>query len=129
MSLSSPAVGRDAGQSGIPAFMEAFSNLAEDWGLTTDEQITLLGTPGRSTFFKWKKEGGNLPNDTRERISHLLSIYKSLQILLPDPTAADAWIKRPNSYFGGRSALETIMDGQVIDIYKVREYLDAQRGG
>lgn len=129
MSLSSPALGREAGQAGIPAAMEAFSNLAEDWGLNTDEQITLLGSPGRSTFFKWKKEGGNLPNDTLERISHLLGIYKSLQILLPNPELADAWMKRPNSYFGGRSALETIMGGQVIDIYKVREYLDAQRGG
>ena len=60
MSLSRPALGRDAGHAGIPAAMEAFSNLAEDWGLNTDEQITLLGSPGRSTFFKWKKEGGNL---------------------------------------------------------------------
>jgi len=109
--------------------MEAFSNLADDWGLSTDEQIKLLGSPGRSTFFKWKKEGGNLPNDTVERISHLLGIYKSLQILLPDEAVADNWIKRPNSYFGDRSALDYMMGGQVVDIYKVREYLDAQRGG
>ena len=129
MSLSSPALGHDAGSTKIPAVMEAFSNLADDWGLSTDEQIKLLGSPGRSTFFKWKKEGGNLPNDTVERISHLLGIYKSLQILLPDEAVADNWIKRPNSYFGDRSALDYMMGGQVVDIYKVRAYLDAQRGG
>ncbi|OJF90649.1 MbcA/ParS/Xre antitoxin family protein [Pararhizobium antarcticum] len=118
-----------AGTIRIPAVMDAFSRLAEDWDLSTDEQITLLGSPGRSTFFKWKKSGGNLPHDTIERISHLLGIYKSLQIVLPDPEAADAWVKRPNAFFGDRSAREVMLDGQVVDIYKVREYLDAQRGG
>ncbi len=122
------AVGDDAGAKRIPALIDAFAKLSEDWELSTDDQITLFGSPGRSTFFKWKKSGGNLPNDTLERISHLLGIYKSLQILLPDPDAADAWIKKPNTFFGNRSALELMLDGRVIDIYKVREYLDAQRG-
>ncbi|WP_093032305.1 MbcA/ParS/Xre antitoxin family protein [Ruegeria marina] len=109
--------------------MEAFSKLSDAWELSTDEQITLLGTPGRSTFFKWKKSGGNLPNDAVERISHLLSIYKALEILLPDPKAADNWIKRKNRYFGDQSALEVMLGGQVADIYRVREYVNAQRGG
>ncbi len=125
----SSAPDNGAGAVRIPAVLDAFSRLAEDWELSTDEQITLLGSPGRSTFFKWKKSGGNLPNDTIERISHLLGIYKSLQIVLPDPEAADAWVKKPNAIFGNRSALEVMLDGQVVDIYKVREYLDAQRGG
>lgn len=118
-----------AGEVRIPAVMDAFAKLAEDWDLSTDEQITLLGSPGRSTFFKWKKSGGNLPHDTIERISHLLGIYKSLQIVLPEPDSADAWVKKPNAYFDNRSALEVMLDGNVVDIYKVREYLDAQRGG
>ena len=65
-----------------------------------------------------------------ERLSYLLGIYKSLQILLPDPVAADAWVRRPNTalLFGGRSALERMLSGQVADLYVVREYLDAQRG-
>lgn len=125
----SSAPGSGAESVRIPAVMDAFTKLAEDWGLSTDEQLTLLGSPGRSTFFKWKKSGGNLPQDTIERISHILSIYKSLQILLPNPESADGWIKKPNAYFDDRSALEVMLDGQVIDIYRVREYLDAQRGG
>ncbi|KRS12684.1 antitoxin Xre/MbcA/ParS toxin-binding domain-containing protein [Roseovarius indicus] len=124
---SAPEHGADAFR--IPAVMDAFAKLAEDWELSTDEQITLLGSPGRSTFFKWKKSGGNLPHDTIERISHLLGIYKSLQIVLPDPAAADAWVKKPNTYFDDRSALDVMLEGNVVDIYKVREYLDAQRGG
>jgi len=124
---SAPENGADAFR--IPAVMDAFAKLAEDWELSTDAQITLLGSPGRSTFFKWKKSGGNLPHDTIERISHLMGIYKSLQIVLPDPVAADAWVKKPNTYFDDRSALDVMLEGNVVDIYKVREYLDAQRGG
>jgi hypothetical protein len=32
----------------------AFVNLADLWNLTADQQVTLLGSPARSTFFKWK---------------------------------------------------------------------------
>jgi hypothetical protein len=48
---------------------------------------------------------------------------------VPDAKAADTWIQRPNRYFGGRSALSVMLDGKLTDIYAVRTYLDAQRGG
>lgn len=117
------------GQQHVPAAMEAFFNLAEAWQLSTDDQIRLLGSPGRSTFFKWKKEGGSIPKDTLERLSHIFGIYKALQILLPSPKAADDWVRRANAQFGGQSALDVMLGGQVVDIYRVRQYLDAQRGG
>ncbi len=94
--------------------------------------MTLLGVTARSTFFKWKKNADvELSRDTLERISYLLGIYKALQILLPDPHAADAWVRRPNQapVFGGRSALERMLSGHVADLFVVRRYLDAQRGG
>jgi len=31
--------------------------------------------------------------------------------------------------FGGRCALARMLSGQVADLYVVRQYLDAQRGG
>ncbi|MEI9430270.1 MbcA/ParS/Xre antitoxin family protein [Mesorhizobium sp. Cs1299R1N3] len=106
-----------------------FINIADAWGLTTDQQIILLGSPARSTFFKWKKEGGAIPSDTLERISHVFSIYKCLNILFPDPQRADQWIKRENKYWHGRSALGHMMKGRMADLIDVRRYLDAQRGG
>jgi hypothetical protein len=111
--------------------LRAFANIAEAWGLTIAEQLQLLGIASRSTFFKWRRESDpRLPRDTLERLSYLLGIYKSLQILLPDPKAADEWIRKPNNAapFGGRSALERMLSGQVADLYVVREYLDAERG-
>ena len=115
------------------AGLRAFFNIARDWGLNTDAQMVLLGTPGRSTFFKWKSapESADLKRDTLERLSYLLGIYKALQILLPDTTAADAWVKKPNSapLFGGKSALDRMLGGNVADLVAVRQYLDARRGG
>lgn len=115
------------------AGLRAFFNIASAWGLTSDEQVVLLGSPGRSTFFKWKSapETADLKRDTLERLSYLLGIYKALQILLPEPAAADAWVKKPNTatIFGGRRALDRMLGGNVGDLLVVRQYLDARRGG
>ncbi|CAE6748334.1 MbcA/ParS/Xre antitoxin family protein [Paraburkholderia haematera] len=115
------------------AGLRAFFNIARDWDLSAEEQIVLLGSPGRSTYFKWKAAPATarLGRDTLERLSLLLGIYKALQILLPQPSAADTWIKRPNSAapFGGRRALDRMLAGNISDLVAVRQYLDAMRGG
>jgi len=113
------------------AGLRAFAKIAELWHLSISEQLALLGITSRSTYFKWRKEPQpKLPRDTLERLSYLLGIYKALQLLLPDTRAADEWIRRPNDapLFGGRSALERMLSGNVADLYTVRQYLDAQRG-
>ena len=114
-----------------PALRTAF-RIFDAWGLANKEQITLLGTPPRSTFYRWKQgENVVLSQDTLERLSYIFGIYSALQVLLPKPDAADAWIKKSNTapLFGGRSALERMLSGQVADLFLVRQYLDAQRGG
>ncbi len=113
------------------AGLRAFTQIAELWHLSISEQLALLGITSRSTYFKWRKEPQpKLPRDTLERLSYLLGIYKALQLLLPDVPAADEWIRRPNDapLFGGKSALERMLSGNVADLFIVRQYLDAQRG-
>jgi hypothetical protein len=112
--------------------LRTFFRIAAEWKLSSDEARTLLGGPPRSTFFLWKKTGhGQLGRDTLERVSYILGIYKALQILLPDAAAADAWVRKPNAapVFGGKPALERMLSGNVADLYVVRQYLDAWRGG
>lgn len=114
------------------AALRTFFSIAELWRLSVEEQMTLLGQTARSTYFKWKKNPNTvLPKDTLERISYILGIYKALQLLLPDEQAADEWVKRPNAapLFAGGSALDRMLSGQVADLFVVRQYLDAQRGG
>ena len=112
--------------------LRTFFRIVELWRLSVAEQMILLGLSARSTYFKWKKVPEVvLPKDTLERISYIIGIYKALQILLPDESAADEWVKRPNAAppFNGSSALDRMMSGQVADLYFVRQYLDAERGG
>lgn len=119
-----------AGELGGPA-LRAFFRLAEHWKLRIADQRKMLGDPPESTFYKWKRQQDGAPGrDTVERISYLLGIFKALQILFPDPAQADAWLHKPNqaALFGGHSALERMLSGNVADLYVVRQYLDAQRG-
>ena len=112
--------------------LHTFFRIADLWNLSVAEQMTLLGVTTRPTLSKWKKDPNTiLPKDTLERISHILGIYKALQILLPDETTADKWVKQPNSapLFGGQSALERMLSGQITDLSVVHQYLDAQHNG
>ena len=112
--------------------LRTFFRIADAWRLSPHEARRLLGEPPRSTFFLWKRTGeGQLSRDTLERVSYVLGIYKALQILLPEKSVADAWVRKPNSapLFGGKPALDRMLSGNVADLYVVRQYLDAQRGG
>ncbi|MGY0613043.1 MbcA/ParS/Xre antitoxin family protein [Luteimonas sp. A501] len=111
--------------------LRAFFNITARWGLGNEQERLLLGSPGRSTFYRWKRDfSGQLPHDVLERISYVLGIYKALHILFSSDRQADEWISRGNTapLFGGRSALERMLGGQVADLFIVRQYLDAQRG-
>jgi hypothetical protein len=121
---------RDSAELGATA-LTAYFNITAAWGLSAEEERALLGSPPRSTFFKWKSErAARLSADTIERISYVMGIYKALRILLPTPEAAHAWVRKPNTAagFGGKSALERMLGGRVIDLADVRRYLDAERG-
>lgn len=108
----------------------AFFKIADLWGLSSDDARVLLGQPGRSSFFSWKKgQGGSLSRDEFERVSYVLGIYKGLQVLFPDSPQADEWIKKANEAFGGRSALDRMLGGNVSDLHAVRVYIEQVRGG
>ena len=104
--------------------LRAFFNIASAWNLNAKQERTLLGNPPSSTFLRWKRElSGRAPRDVLERISYVLGIYKTLQILVPDQARADAWISSPNTapLFESHSALDRMLAGNVGDLYAQRE--------
>ena len=110
--------------------IKAFLNICEKWGLNTHQMRILLGQPTKSTFYNWKHDKiKNVQYDTILRISYILGIFKGLEYLFLRPEDADAWIKKPNEHFGGQSALDRMLGGDVTDLAFVRSYLDAYRGG
>ena len=114
-----------------PAFA-VFQKIAALWELTPPEARVLLGGLPESTYFKYLKapRTARLSHDTLGRISHVLAIYKALNLLLPRAESADAWVRRPNDapLFKGRSALDYMLGGNFDDIAAVRRYLDMERG-
>jgi len=112
------------------AGLTAFFSIAREWGLDTEQQRELLGGPGRTTFFEWKRhQRASLSRDTLDRLSHLLGIYKALRILFSEPGAHE-WVTHPNAdpLFGGRSPLEHMQRGGLVALAEVRRYLDWARG-
>jgi hypothetical protein len=112
--------------------LRTFFRIAEAWSLTVAEQRALLGWPATSTFHKYKlNDHGTLAFDTLTRISLVLGIYKALQVLYPDQSLADRWVRLPNAnpIFGGRPALTLMVDGGMDGLLRTRRLVDARRGG
>lgn len=62
-------------------------------------------------------------------MSNILGVHKALRILFAEPQRGYDWVKKANSDLGGRSALEVMLGGGLMDIVRIRRYLDAARGG
>ena len=111
------------------AMFRAVLNLFVKWELTDEQAATLLDMPVR-TYRRWKAEGpGRMSRDGRARLSNLMGIHKALRIIFSEATRGYAWIRSANDVFGGASALDVMLGGELTDIMRVRRYLDAERGG
>ena len=114
------------------AMLRAFFNLMERWQLNDRQGRILLGDPAARTYARWKVgqvEATRISRDTRERLSMLMGIHKSLRHLFRDPSRAYDWLRKPNRAFGGTSVLDRLLAGSIPDLAAVRAYLDAERGG
>lgn len=111
------------------AMFRAVRNLFRAWGLTDEQAAILLDLPLR-TYRRWKAgEPGRLGRDGKARLSNLIGIHKALRLIFREPQRGYAWIGAPNGAFGGRSALDVMLGGELTDLMRVRRYLDAERGG
>jgi hypothetical protein len=111
------------------AMFRAALNLFKLWAVTDDQAAILLDQPPR-TFARWKAaKAGRFNRDGKARLSNLMGIHKVLRILFREAPRGYAWVKAPNEAFGGRSALDVMLGGELTDLMRVRRYLDAERGG
>jgi len=111
------------------AMARAVVNLFARWQLGDREAATLLGGLSPRTWARWKRgEIGRLDRDRKARLSNLMGIHKALRLIFNEKARSFDWIRRPNAAFGGRSALDVMLDGELTDLMRVRRYLDAERG-
>ncbi|HYD98445.1 MAG TPA: MbcA/ParS/Xre antitoxin family protein [Alphaproteobacteria bacterium] len=111
------------------AMFRAALNLFRLWGVSDEQASIILDLP-RRTFARWKAgEIGRIGRDGKARLSNLMGIHKALRIVFHEAARGYVWVKAPNEAFGGRSALEVMLGGELTDLMRVRRYLDAERGG
>lgn len=104
-------------------------NLFKVWNLSDAEACTLLGGMSSRTWARWKDGNiGRIDRDLRMRMAHLMGIHKGLRYLFKDPARGYAWLRKPNSAFGGRSALDLMLRGDMSDLSELRGWIDVERG-
>jgi len=112
------------------AMARAVVNLFRRWEITDGQASVLLGGLSARTWARWKVgEVGRIPRDLKSRLSNLMGIHKALRIIFTEADRSYRWVKKPNDVFGGSSALEIMLGGELTDVMRVRRYLDAVRCG
>lgn len=126
--LPAPFVQEPVTDAEAAAMFRAAVRLFQLWDVTDEQAATLLDMTVRS-YRRWKGgEQGRLDRDARARLSNLMGVHKALRIIFQEAARGYAWIKAPNTAFGGRSALDVMLGGELTDLMRIRRYLDAERG-
>ena len=111
--------------------LKAYGKIAEAWSLAGREAAALADM-SESTWKRAKKPGfaGDLTCDQMLRLSAVVGIYKALELYF-DPPIARQWVTLPNRgpEFEGARPIDTMIEGGLPKILRVRAYLDALRGG
>jgi hypothetical protein len=109
--------------------MRAFTRICEVWGITKEQQRTLLDASSIETLDQWRSGGEAIPVLAVERIGHILGIYKELHLLFSVASQADSWIHRPNNapLFRGATALSLMLADPASALPDVRRYLQAKQ--
>lgn len=127
MSLSlEPVITDDEGR----AMASAAVNLFARWSLDDRQACTLLGGLQPSTYARWQQSDvGTLSRDLKARLAHLMAIHGALRRIFRDPERGYRWVHKPNSAFEGHSALDVMLQGDIVDLMRVRTYLNAVMSG
>ena len=111
--------------------LKAFARIAQAWSLTLGEAAALADMPV-STWKRAKKPGysGVLTQDQMLRLSALIGIYKALELYFDAPLSRE-WVRLANRgpQFGSARPLDAMIAGGLPAILRVRNHLDALRGG
>ena len=125
--LSNRTVQERLSRAAIPAFFK----LAAAWSLRDETARQLLGGMSNGAFYQLKRgDKRSLDQDKLTRISLLIGIFRALNVLY-SRKLADAWPALPNanSMFEGQPPLDYMVKGGLPAFVRVRQLLDARRGG
>jgi|SRR6476661_961449 hypothetical protein len=114
-----------------PAAVRAFLRICELWELRDEDARRLLGGMSNGAFYELKRKArATLDQDRLTRVSVLTGVFKALNILY-SKKLADRWVQlqNDNPMFEGQAPLEYMIKGGQPAMLRVRQLLDARRGG
>lgn len=115
----------------IAAIVKAVVRAADAWGLSNAEAAALFDVPsatwGRMKVGTYK---GMLDQDKVTRASLLIGLYKGLRLLFNGPLTY-GWPKTANNGagFNGKTPVQIMCEGGIPAMMKMRQHIDALRGG
>lgn len=115
----------------IATLVKAIVRTANHWSLTNAEAASLFDIP-TATWSRMKAGTykGTLDQDKVTRASLMLGLFKGLRLLFNGPLTY-GWPKTKNNGpdFNGLSPLEVMITGGIPAMMRVRQHIDALRGG
>lgn len=112
----------------------AFWAICSEYGLTSKDQMAILGVSNRQTLNNLKRSAKiSQSYDSYRRVSLLLGVKKNLEILFPmDSDIRANWLHVVRDTFKGHSALDFVAIDPVESqarLFTVRRLLDMLRNG
>ncbi len=104
----------DLGQTGVPVGRLALERLMECLGLSQDQMGRMLDVSGE-TVRRWKSGATGIP---LSRVAELTAAESALNRLLQifRPERLPLVIRRKAEVFGGKAALDWILDGRIAEV-------------
>jgi hypothetical protein len=127
---ASPAI-RPAAADETAVIVKAVTRAADFWALRNGEAAALFDVP-LATWNRMKagQFRGALDRDKRMRASLIVGIFKGLRLLFNGPLE-HGWPKARNAgpLYRGLSPVELMIEGGIPAMMRVRDHVDALRGG
>ena len=116
--------------------LRTFLAIVDQWGLTEEQRLLVLGYPSRSTYHNWRRQARKhgaltLNVDVLTRISAVFGIHQALGILFPRERLGVDWLRSLHNevIFGGHPPLDLIANGSQDGLLSVRRFLEGACGG
>ncbi len=105
----------------------------DEWGVEPEDRVILLGLPDKTPVraLNRYRKGTAFAGDeeTQQRLSHLLNIYRLVRTILPHNAAmASYWITSPNPYFSERTPLQVMLESGLEGMEQVLRHLNGSGG-
>lgn len=98
------------------------TRILDEWCFSEEEKVLSLGFVSKLPKEPLRQ---TLTVDQRTRVSLILGIHKALSTLFLQPQHRVEWIANINSKFDRYSPKDMLLSGSLIEVYRLRDYLDS----